>query len=296
MSQHTPGFLEDQVQTLIGHLTALTFRRCGRLRQNSRKASRKRTFLAFQVPSIAVGQYAPGLLSSVIPLLDDTSEDVIFTVLCGLEPLLSEASPDAVQPHLLTLADKLLTPQTREHTRIRAAAFSTLGFLVRFKDGSTPEFEDRLHRSLPRLLFHLEDPAATVRSACRKTLETLAPSFPGVDFSGCLLAANSGSESHKLPLRSLAAQLNQNHGEWLSVYIEVTEVELRSFWPTVRSNAAYFAACLIVEAKDRKVEKAQVDAVATVLVRMAVEDPSAEVRLSVAPALSILLENLVAES
>lgn len=252
------------------------------------------TVFLLQVPSIAMAQYAPGLLSSVIPLLDDTSEDVIFTVLCGLEPLLTEASPDAVHPHLLALAEKLLNLQTRQHTPVRAAAFATFGFIVRFKEGETsPEFASCIHRGLPRVVFHTEDPAATVRSACRKTLETLAPSFPGVDFSPLFAgSSSSGGDVQKPPLRGLAAQLSEHYSERLSLYIDVTLAETKSDWPAVRSSAALFAACLVVEARGRKAEKAQVDQVVSDLVRLGVDDPSADVRLSVASALSIVLGTL----
>ena len=129
-------------------------------------------------------------------------------------------------------------------------------------------------------------PAPTVRSACRKAVNTLGPTFPGLDFSGCLQSAG------KLPLRSIAAQLNRSFSEHTSSYIDVTKVELKSSWPSVRSSAAYFAASLIVEAHDRKVEKSQVADVAAALVNMVNEDPSAEVRLGVASALGILLEYL----
>ncbi|GAQ77702.1 ARM repeat superfamily protein [Klebsormidium nitens] len=250
-----------------------------------------------QVPSIAMAQYAPGVLSSVIPLLDDTSEDVIFTVLCGLEPLLTEASPDAVHPHLLTLAEKLLHLQTRQHTPVRAAAFATFGFIVRFKEGaSTPEFADYIHQGLPRVVFHIEDPAATVRSACRKTLETLAPSFPGVDFSPLIAgSSSSGGNVRNPPLQGIAAQLSEHYDERLSLYIDVTLSEIKSVWPAVRSSAALFAACLVVEARGNKVQKVQVDQVVSGLVRLGVDDPSAEVRLTVASALSVVLGTLADE-
>nr|ATB19898.1 putative SGR6 [Cupressus duclouxiana] len=249
-----------------------------------------------KIPSSVMIQYSSQVLSVIVALLEDRSEEVAYAAVQGLISVLELAPEDAVAPVLLNLCVRLRSLQVRLNSNMRCASFSAMGALSKFGVGAQREaFLEQVHSSLPRLIFHVQDEETIVRQACKNTLRQILPLLDIEDFI-LLINSRAFNSDHRSDYEDIVKDFTKNLCEHFTVrtdtYMASAIQAFETTWPVIQANAAYFAGCMLSQLSDRRLLPPYLTQVVGILVVKSAQSPDAVVRATAASALSLLLKNI----
>nr|ATB19903.1 putative SGR6 [Hesperocyparis bakeri] len=249
-----------------------------------------------KIPSSVMIQYSSQVLSVIVALLEDRSEEVAYAAVQGLISVLELAPEDAVAPVLLNLCVRLRSLQVRLNSNMRCASFSAMGTLSKFGVGAQREaFLEQVHSSLPRLIFHVQDEEIIVRQACKNTLRQILPLLDIEDFI-LLINSRAFNSDHRSDYEDIVKDFTKNLCEHFTVrtdtYMASAIQAFETTWPVIQANAAYFAGCMLSQLSDRRLLPPYLTQVVGILVVKSARSPDAVVRATAASALSLLLKNI----
>lgn len=244
----------------------------------------------------AISRHITDVLAVTASLIEDKEDRVILLALQGLSKVFEQTPTNLVTPLLLGVCARLFTLQKSDSDKMRAAAFIAFGTLSRFIDGDLHTILlEQMHRVLPRLLFHVDDDSAEVRSACKSSLRRIVACL-SCDVLEELLDHRAFLSDRRLKykefIRDFIRHLAANFQDQSEVYLTSALESMEGATRTIQANSCYFVGCFLGHVEDSFILHQHLAQASAMLVRLASTSNSPLVRTNSTQALSLLLRHI----
>lgn len=129
-----------------------------------------------------LNRYSTTVLDALMSNIEDPQDVVALEAMRGLYRVFEEIDCDRIAPVLVNICNRIKPALDKSNDKLREAGVKLLGVLDRLAEGENSSavldnLQEQTHVLLPSLVLHVNDEAATVRTACKETLKRLVPIF-----------------------------------------------------------------------------------------------------------------------
>ncbi|PNI88752.1 MROH1 isoform 6 [Pan troglodytes] len=242
-----------------------------------------------------VRTHGPQLLTAMIGGLDDGDNPhspVALEAMLGLARLVHLVESWDLRSGLLHVAIRIRPFFDSEKMEFRTASIRLFGHLNKVCHGDCEDvFLDQVVGGLAPLLLHLQDPQATVASACRFALRMCGPNLACEELSAAFQKhLQEGRALHFGEfLNTTCKHLMHHFPDLLGRLLTTCLFYFKSSWENVRAAAPLFTGFLVLHSEPRQQPQVDLDQLIAAL-QILLKDPAPEVRTRAAEALGRLVK------
>ncbi|XP_065915103.1 maestro heat-like repeat-containing protein family member 1 [Dysidea avara] len=240
-----------------------------------------------------VGKFSTTVLSAMLAGMDDKEDpDDLITMeaMSGLAKIFEQIDEKHVRPILINIALRIRPCFEKPAGAVRAAAFRLFGSLSRFGKGhSKGPFLEQIQTNFVSVLLHLNEDEEEVKSACKTALIKLGPLMGSVK-------VNEMFQKHLDPdapllypdfLNDLCKHVVIDFKDKVNFYVMGAVSFFKSTWSRVKCNAALLVGYMLGNLPTEYSSVISKEHICEALILL-LKDPSDEVRISTAEAMSLL--------
>eukprot|EP00029_Vermamoeba_vermiformis_P010763 TRINITY_DN5740_c0_g1_i2.p1 TRINITY_DN5740_c0_g1~~TRINITY_DN5740_c0_g1_i2.p1 ORF type:complete len:816 (-),score=382.28 TRINITY_DN5740_c0_g1_i2:37-2484(-) len=194
-----------------------------------------------------LNRYSTTVLDALMSNIEDPQDVVALEAMRGLYRVFEEIDCDRIAPVLVNICNRIKPALDKSNDKLREAGVKLLGVLDRLAEGENSStvldnLQEQTHVLLPSLVLHVNDEAATVRTACKETLKRLVPIFGVEELSKVLTNIDPQREiDYNEFLSYLSKALIKAFPTRLNSYVMTcVDPYFKSEWNVIKGNAAMF--------------------------------------------------------